>query len=83
MIIRFSPDATLDQRARVEAQLREIDVRAVAADGALLLRDTITIDEIYELGTLPGVAGVTQTFGRIAHQATAQQQTHHLRCFVR
>ena len=59
MILRFSNAATLDQRAHVDARLRELDVRAVPADGALLLRDALSLDEIHDLACMPGVAGVT------------------------
>lgn len=59
MILRFTHAATLDQRASVDARLRDMDVRTVPADGALLLRDAITAEEIHELACMPGVAGVT------------------------
>ena len=59
MIVRFAPTATLEQRAAVEALLRDLDVRAVPAEAALLLRDSLTVEEIHELACLPGVAGVT------------------------
>ncbi len=57
--MRFSSSATLADRAHVDARLHDMDVRAVPAEGALLLRDAITADEIHELACLPGVAAVT------------------------
>ncbi len=55
MILRFSSTATREQRAAVERALRAADVRAVPADGALLLRDSLTLDEILTFAALPGV----------------------------
>ncbi len=58
MILRFSPATTLEQRANVDHALRAVGIRAVPADGALILRDSLTLEEIHELATLPGVEGI-------------------------
>ena len=58
MILRFTEDATLEQRALVEAALRDVDVRAFAEGGALVLRDTPSMETLHALASLPGVASV-------------------------
>jgi len=55
MILRFSSTTTLEQRANVEKALRAADIRAVPADGALILRDSLSLDEIHTFAILPGV----------------------------
>ena len=58
MILHFSPAATLEERAAVERALRDADIRTIPAEGALVLRDTLTVAEIHGLAALPGVASV-------------------------
>jgi hypothetical protein len=55
MILRFSSTTTLEQRAAVEQALHAADIRAIPGDGALILRDSLTLDEIHSFAALPGV----------------------------
>jgi hypothetical protein len=58
VILRFEPAATLDERATVEAALREAGIRAIPTEGALLLRRTLTAEQLAELAAMPGVKGL-------------------------
>jgi len=58
MILNFSPAATLEERADVERALRAADVRVIPAEGALILRDSLTLEEIHRFAALAGVAGL-------------------------
>ena len=58
MILRFSSETTLEQRARVEQALRAADIRTIPAEGALILRDSLTLEEIHTFAALPGVEEV-------------------------
>lgn len=59
MILRFSDDATLAQRAHVERFVRTAGMRAVPSEGGLLLLDSLERDEVVGLACLPGVKSVT------------------------
>jgi hypothetical protein len=58
MILRFSAAATLSDRAHVERVLRANGTRAVPSEGGLLLRNTLTREQIVTLAALPGVEGI-------------------------
>lgn len=58
MILRFTADATLEERAAVERALRDADVRAIPAEGALVLRGTPSVDVLAGLAALAGVEGI-------------------------
>lgn len=59
MILRFKPDATIEDRSRAEAALYVAGIRPQPREGALFFRTVLDAEELTALAALPGVESVS------------------------